>query len=308
MSKAGRDLVKKLIIFDIDGTLRDERFGIPASAIWAINNCKANGHELCLCTGRSKAMIQPDILKLSIPCLIAGGGCYIEYDGNVLLDQRFQTKQIMQVLHISKANDCALAIETKTKVFMNEKACAIFQKMNKMKHKESDKKTYQQYQQNEQIRYENNLSQYDGKAVHKICLWTNGTVFKQIQRVLQTDMMLAQSDTYENMQYYEIICRDCGKKEAVMRVCNYLNIDQKQTIAFGDGMNDAQMLAYCETGIAMGNADVHVYPYADAICESVQGDGIYHELVRRKIVERKECYEKTVVAEGSCISDLSKKF
>ena len=110
--------MKKLIIFDIDGTLRDERFGIPASAIWAINNCKANGHELCLCTGRSKAMIQPDILKLSIPCLIAGGGCYIEYDGNVLLDQRFQTKQIMQVLHISKANDCALAIETKTKVLV----------------------------------------------------------------------------------------------------------------------------------------------------------------------------------------------
>ena len=169
--------MKKLIIFDIDGTLRDERFGIPASAIWAINNCKANGHELCLCTGRSKAMIQPDILKLSIPCLIAGGGCYIEYDGNVLLDQRFQTKQIMQVLHISKANDCALAIETKTKVFMNEKACAIFQKMNKMKHKESDKKTYQQYQQNEQIRYENNLSQYDGKAVHKICLWTGNQIF-----------------------------------------------------------------------------------------------------------------------------------
>lgn len=157
MSKAGRDLVKKLIIFDIDGTLRDERFGIPASAIWAINNCKANGHELCLCTGRSKAMIQPDILKLSIPCLIAGGGCYIEYDGNVLLDQRFQTKQIMQVLHISKANDCALAIETKTKVFMNEKACAIFQKMNKMKHKESDKKL---------INNINKMSKFDMKITY----------------------------------------------------------------------------------------------------------------------------------------------
>lgn len=286
MSKAGRDLVKKLIIFDIDGTLRDECYGIPASAIKAIHQCKANGHMLCLCTGRSKAMIQPDILDLSIECLIAGGGCYIEYDGNILFDQTFHTTQIQNVIQISKAYDCAFAIESKTKVYMNQKACDIFQTMNLKKMMDRDEKAFQQYKQNEQIQYEDNLAQYQQEAVHKICLWADETIYEQIQNILNTDMMLAQQGTYGHLKYYEIICQDCGKKEAVDRLCTYLDIDHKQTIAFGDGMNDAQMLAHCEIGIAMGNADPHLFPYADAICESVQDDGIYKELIRRKIIER----------------------
>ena len=286
MSKAGRDLVKKLIIFDIDQTLRDECYGIPASAIKAIHQCKANGHMLCLCTGRSKAMIQPDILDLSIECLIAGGGCYIEYDGNILFDQVFKHTQIQKVIHISKVNDCALAIETKTKVYMNQKACEIFQKMNQKKLASLDEKAFQQYKQNERIQYEDNLMQYNQQAVHKICLWANESIYLQIQDVLNTDMMLAQQGTYKDLKYYEIICHGCGKKEAVDRLCTYLNIDKKQTIAFGDGMNDAQMLEHCEIGIAMGNADTRLFPYADAICESVQDDGIYKELIRRRIIER----------------------
>ena len=52
------------------------------------------------------------------------------------------------------------------------------------------------------------------------------------------------------------------------------------SIAFGDSMNDAEMLLAAGIGVAMGNAEPEVKELADRVCESVDDDGVARELER----------------------------
>ena len=74
--------MKKLIILDIDGTLRDFAYGVPNSAIKAVNMCRERGHIVCICTGRSQGTIPKDVMDMNIEAIISGGGCYIKYRNN----------------------------------------------------------------------------------------------------------------------------------------------------------------------------------------------------------------------------------
>lgn len=56
----------KLLILDIDGTLRDEVYGIPESAKHAIRLCQKNHCSVVICTGRSIGTIQDDVLSLGV--------------------------------------------------------------------------------------------------------------------------------------------------------------------------------------------------------------------------------------------------
>ena len=76
--------MKSLFAFDIDGTLRDEAYGIPETTKVAIDACKANGYYICLCTGRAVGTIPEDVFDLNVDGVIAGGGSYIEFQDKIL--------------------------------------------------------------------------------------------------------------------------------------------------------------------------------------------------------------------------------
>ena len=45
-------------------------------------------------------------------------------------------------------------------------------------------------------------------------------------------------------------------------------------IAFGDGLNDVEMIRFAGTGVAMGNAEQVLKNVADFVTKSVDKDGI----------------------------------
>ena len=45
-------------------------------------------------------------------------------------------------------------------------------------------------------------------------------------------------------------------------------------------MNDYEMIKVCHHAVVMGNGVKELKQYASSICESVEDDGIYHELKR----------------------------
>ena len=49
--------MSKIVFLDIDGTLIDYEAKLPASAAKAVNQARANGHKVYICTGCSKAEI-----------------------------------------------------------------------------------------------------------------------------------------------------------------------------------------------------------------------------------------------------------
>lgn len=63
-------------------------------------------------------------------------------------------------------------------------------------------------------------------------------------------------------------------------VCKFYGASLNDTVAFGDGMNDYEMIKTAGISVAMGNACEGLKRLADRVCENVQEDGIYYEFQR----------------------------
>ena len=68
--------------------------------------------------------------------------------------------------------------------------------------------------------------------------------------------------------------RGVHKASGIEAALEFLGIDRADSVAFGDGFNDLEMLAYVGVGVAMGDAPPEVKAVADRITGSPEEDGI----------------------------------
>lgn len=271
----------KLLLLDIDGTIRDESYGIPDSLKEAVHLCQQNKCQVVICTGRSMGTIQDDVLSLKCDGYIAGGGNYIQYQDHILFQQTFDLNMTKNVVSFLKEQPVAFAIESQEKVYMNQLAKDILESMNqkKINHQNINKQFIQ-----EKIIYENNIDLFDQQMIHKICLWSHPKIYQEVKSLLKDELELAQSDQYMDMYYYEIIPQGCHKGNAVIKLQHYLGISKEETICFGDGLNDIKMFQESGLAVAMKKSHPSLKAVSDAVCEDIFDDGIYKELKRRKVI------------------------
>ncbi len=65
-----------------------------------------------------------------------------------------------------------------------------------------------------------------------------------------------------------------GKTAAIKALTEFSGISLKDTVAFGDDLNDIEMLRLCGTGVAVANAIPEVREAADMITFSNDEDGV----------------------------------
>lgn len=69
-----------------------------------------------------------------------------------------------------------------------------------------------------------------------------------------------------------------SKARGIAQALNKLGLDFEDAMAFGDGVNDIEMLQTVGFGVAMGNAHPDVKAAADYVCPAAWEDGIYQGL------------------------------
>jgi Cof subfamily protein (haloacid dehalogenase superfamily) len=74
--------------------------------------------------------------------------------------------------------------------------------------------------------------------------------------------------------FTDIVANGNSKAAGMDAICRHFGIQQEETIAFGDGANDIEMLQWAGIGIAMGNAAQEVKDAADMVTGSVDDEGI----------------------------------
>lgn len=279
----------QIIFFDIDGTLRDESYGIPRSTKTAIKMCKEKGYYVCLCTGRNIGAIYDDVLELEMNGTIASGGAYIKFENKVIREKFFPANKLEEVaLYLKSVNkQTAFTFETNDIVFMNEEAVRILECLNDEKFRvlTNEEKIY--VRENEKITYKNNIDKLNSNTfkVNKICLWSNEEIFEKITQIFSKEKIeVAQSFKFDTRNYYEIIQKDCNKGDAIIELCKNLNIPIEKTMAFGDGRNDIDMLKKVGTAIGMKSGSMEIFKHVDSICEDPFSNGIYLELKRRNVI------------------------
>ena len=85
--------------------------------------------------------------------------------------------------------------------------------------------------------------------------------------------------------FTDIVARDNSKAHGMEAICRHFGIRQEETLAFGDGANDIEMLEWAGIGVAMGNADEKVKAHADRVTTDVDNEGI-ERAVEEIIVNR----------------------
>ncbi|WP_327204828.1 HAD-IIB family hydrolase [Paenibacillus sp. DMB20] len=75
---------KKLVFFDIDGTLLDHNKEIPRSAKEAIRELRSEGHEAAIATGRAPFLFKEIREELGIDTYVSLSGQYVVYRNEVV--------------------------------------------------------------------------------------------------------------------------------------------------------------------------------------------------------------------------------
>ena len=72
----------------------------------------------------------------------------------------------------------------------------------------------------------------------------------------------------------QIMHKDATKANAVAALARYWIIAQSEIVAFGDDLNDIDLLIYAGVGVAVANALDEVRAIAKYICDANENDGV----------------------------------
>jgi Cof subfamily protein (haloacid dehalogenase superfamily) len=117
------------------------------------------------------------------------------------------------------------------------------------------------------------LGSYSGEKIYQIWAF----VPEEEQQMLK-DLLDDCSVTSWNNKAIDIIPKGGGKSAGMQIFMNKQGLQRSETMAFGDGENDKEMLEFAGIGVAMGNARDSVKAVADYVTDSVDDDGIENAL------------------------------
>ncbi|MGI0504296.1 HAD-IIB family hydrolase, partial [Burkholderia sp. ZZQ-2] len=63
--------------------------------------------------------------------------------------------------------------------------------------------------------------------------------------------------------FVEVMAEGVTKATGLARLCEHLGIDRADVVAFGDALNDVEMLRWAGHGVAMADAEPLVHDAAD---------------------------------------------
>lgn len=249
----------KILFTDLDGTLLDSNKKISDLSFKVFNKWCSCGNYLVLCSGRDLNSVKDvqNELKFNFPNVLLSA-----YNGGQLFDCKNQ-----KVFH----RNCLSIEHTK---FLSQQA----KKMDLHMHTFSDThiispdncdalKFYRKIIKTPVIFSQDITSPLTQGPCKCLCVEAyNLQKLSDFRSKMQNwaddnGVQMVQSTPY----LLEIIPATSGKDKAVLKICEYLNIQLEDSIAAGDAENDISMIKVSGTGIAMANASQEVKNAADII-------------------------------------------
>ena len=123
-----------------------------------------------------------------------------------------------------------------------------------------------------------------GHGIQKIQLFTKDQKVRHMVLDTLADRfpgIIATSAISNNVEINDV---HANKGEALMSLASFLGVPRGETCAFGDGLNDLNMLKDAGLGVAMANSCPEVLEAADAVTLSCDEDGVaaaIEEMIRR---------------------------
>ncbi len=258
---------KKVLFFDVDSTLYSHKSNsIPESAVKAIEIAKQNGHIIVLATGRSKKLTDLlDIFKyISFDYFVTINGTLVLDDkDNIIFSLPCNKDAITKVMQITDKHNLNLCFINKDDYYL---------------YKDEDNRSHLGYDPLHIPIPKKDI--YKQEDIYQINLFCEDNFLNEFIDATGEYLSYSKLDNYG----YDVYAKNQTKATGIIHLLEYLKIDKKHTIAFGDGHNDKEMIEYCEIGIAMGNAIQKVKDASNYITDDIDNDGIYNAMKYFKLI------------------------
>ena len=232
-----------MLVFDMDGTLLNNDRNMPSENINYLNKLKKEGYIIAIATGRTVTSACYRLNNANcVNYIISDPGAKIyDLDSKKYIYNKYIPSNIASDL-LNLYNDnfryidiCSDGIYKKFSLFLEENNKVV--------------KTYKNKQEllNEIDKIDHiGMSFKDDKYVIEIYDYINKN-FKDLDCIIM-------QDSFADDKWLEILPKGASKYNSINELANYLNISNGEIMAFGDGLNDIEMIEKCGIGVALANA------------------------------------------------------
>ncbi len=259
----------KAIFIDIDGTLLNSKREITTNTKVAIEKCIKKGIKVILASGRSRAItLEYQQLAGTSPYMISSNGADV-YDIEKDLEiysTPLDKETVNEIFNFSQKNNYKINFNYNFELVMN-KMFYPDEKDNVKTEEEiyniiEKEKIVQCVVANKDIAKMIEFKQYLKKNLFGVKIENESKRLK--------DFSLEQKGYY----FCDVINLETSKGRAVKKLCEYLELENNEIIAMGDGENDVSMFEITDNSVAMENATAEVKKKANYITDSNDEDGV----------------------------------
>ena len=247
----------KIYFFDIDNTLLDHATNaIPQSALTAIAALKRVGHTVVVATGRSYGHAKPFIDLIGPSYAITQNGSRIVKDGKEVMTIALEKDALMDLFTWMEAQGHAYGLDDGSIALISSNHPSILEPLHAV---DKPLKTSSGF--------------YVGQAVYQAWLFFDEKLDAQM-----VPAILERYPDFDLVRWHpvavDILPKGVNKWTACQWVMQQTGFQPHQAVAFGDGLNDLEMLQGVGIGVAMENGHPSLMAVANRIAPALHLDGI----------------------------------
>jgi hypothetical protein len=252
------------VFFDIDGTLLDHEKSLPASTKKAIELLKENGTFVAIATGRAPFMFESLREELGIDSYVSFNGQFVVFENEVVYENPLNEVELKSLVQYTETKSHPI-------IFMNEKTMKASVQHHPFIEKSLGSLNFSHP--------EKDNSFYVNRKIYQSLLFCEER---------EEEKYLADFPDFNFIRWHsysvDVLPKGGSKAEGIKKMIERLGFELKDVYAFGDGLNDLEMLKAVGTGVSMGNGVPEAKKLADLITTDVGNDGIWNGLKELQLI------------------------
>ncbi|MBO1308630.1 HAD family phosphatase [Enterococcus sp. 669A] len=260
----------KLAAIDLDGTLLDHSGEIPAKNQEALHAFNQHGGTVVLATGRSILSVKKVFGELNMNgYVLASNGAYIarvERGETAAVLKRFDlpVETISKTFQLAEQVGVTIVASRETqddRITFNIAPADV------------DSPYYAQFHLNDYSAADL-LHQVREGSISYFKLAFNDNDERKLKELRKLFDKAGIRSVFTDIHWLEVMAEGVNKGTSLTYLANYLQIDPKRILAFGDQENDIEMLKVSGVGVAMDNALEPVKEIAQEVTKSNEEAGV----------------------------------
>lgn len=259
--------MKKVVFFDIDGTLVTTEGKLLQSTIKAVNFLHENGVLVCLASGRATigALWIIDELRIKAPCMFhSGAEIYDPINKTSLWSAPLTKAESYNLIKICRSNELYLELYSGDSYYIERKN--ILTDIH-----------------SEVLRKSPVVCNFDDlnlEFIKGVIVADSALTLEKVKRLELPKLKLgiAPGSKFKDIYFCNVTNEAASRENAFKWFSNHFDLINNDSIIFGDAVSDIPFMKLCSFSVAMGNSDDIVKEYASFITYSNDEDGINHAI------------------------------